>query len=265
MKKALVAVVMILLLVSLCACSVASNSFMSRAQVNSLTKRYPNPQAQLTLKYKLGGNDFEVTFTYNLLLDKAPIAVTRFVQLANEGAYNDTVVDKFDSTYLYAVMGRYGQNQDSRYYNLRYDDVTFAGEFKQNGYREPKGGYAQFQMYSLAMFHDNRSGEKFDSANGTLLLALSADTLNSDNYAVFAEFASMKVVTNGETVREYSTPNGLLFDHMKKFTTSSTQIYDPTGTTSVSGSILKAASNTDITITVAILGDYDWSKLPTIR
>ena len=262
MKKVLVALVIIALLVSLCACSVPSNSFMSKAQVNSLVKKYPNPQAEITLKYKTGNTNFEVKVTYNLLLDKAPIAVTRFIQIANEGGYNNTLVDTLNTTYKYVVMGRYRHEQEG-YYNARSEDVSFAGEFQSNKYRKPKGGYAEFKIFSLAMFHDN-DAEHFDAANGAMILALSNQTLNSANYAVFAKFDSMKVSTDdGATYATYDKVASYVRDHLMGFTTrSSKNVYESykEGAKTVSVSLM----STEVTLNVEILGDYDWSKLPTI-
>ena len=264
MKKVLVALVMIALLVSLCACSVSPDSFMSKAQVNSLVKKYPNPQAVVTLKYETAGTEFEVMVTYNLMLEKAPIAVTRFIQIANADGYNNTLVDTLDAVNKkYMVMGRYEQ-KDDKYYNVRSGDTTFAGEFQSNGYRMPTGGYEEFSLFSLAMYHDNNA-DSFNSANGTLLLALDSNmVLNSANYAVFAEFESMTVRSNdGE--KSYKKVSDMVLNHLKSFSARKANqvVYDSENenASSVSVSIM----STQVTLTVEILGDYDWTKLPTIR
>ena len=268
MKKVLVAIVLITLLVSLCACGVSHNSFMSRAKVNQLVKSYPNPQAEVTFKYETAGNNYQVKVTYNLLLDKAPIAVTRFIQLAIDGAYDDTLVDTLDSSKKYVVMGRYQKNaEDGKYYKVRTADVTFAGEFESNEYREPSGGYAQFALYSLAMYHENK-GEEFDSANGTLMLALTSD-INAANYAVFAEYASMTILTNDVITTENATSRRpQLRDNLLSFSfRTSRDVYDANDpdVSSERISILTTEKSTNVTITVKILGEYDWKKLPTIH
>ncbi|MCH5159836.1 MAG: peptidylprolyl isomerase [Clostridiales bacterium] len=268
MKKILVALLMVVLLFSLCACGVNSNSFMSRSQVNSLSKEFSGVQAVLTLTYESNGKTIDMKVTYDLLLDQAPIAVTRFIQIANDGGYDGTRVDTYNSTYKYVVMGRYGQKDDSdgkkKYYDFRSHDVTFAGEFKQNGYRAPKGGYAEFELYSLAMYHVNE-GEEFNSANGAFILDLSGEDsgLNSANYAVFAKFASMTILTDGEvTTQPTTSKRPQLSDKLVRLTsTTSRTVYDAHGENPTS---IKIASN-EVTVTVEILGDYDWSKLPIIR
>lgn len=273
-KKVLVALLMIAVLLTLCACTVGSTSFLSKSKVNSLVKAYPNPQAELTLTYTSNSKTIEIKVTYDLLLDKAPLAVTRFVQIANEGGYDGTLVDSYNSTYKYVVMGRYGEKENadnkSQYYDFRSEDPTFAGEFKQNKYKAPKGGYSEFELYSLAMFHEN-SGEKFDTANGAFIMDLSNDKstkeeetgLNSANYAVFAKFATMTVLTDGVvTLRETTSKNSQIYDKMTSLTGTTTRtVYELNGENSSS---IKIVSD-KITLTVKILGNYDWTKLPTIR
>ena len=267
MKKVLVAFLMIALLVSLCACSVPAGSFMGRAQVNSLVKKYGTPQAELTIKYEAGADKVVVKVTYDLLLDKAPLAVTRFIQIANEGGYEDTFIDQLETTYkTYMVMGRYAKDEvdSKKYYDLRSADVAFAGEFESNKYRQPKGGYAEFKMFSLAMYHEN-VGEKFDSANGTLILSLSSQTrLNSADYAVFAEFQSMTVYVNEKQTYSYTKVDPSVLANLQSFTTATSHdVYkkDNPNTTTSNVKIISA----EPTLSVKILGDSDWSKLPTIR
>ena len=266
MKKVLVALMMVAVLLGLCACGVSSNSFMSKSQVNSIVKAYPNPQAVLTFKYVDNGKNVKIRVTYDLLIEQAPLAVTRFIQIASSGGYDGTFVDTYNSTYKYAVMGRYGQREgDDKYYNFRSHDVTFAGEFKQNGYRAPKGGYAEFELYSLAMFHMN-DGEEFNSANGAFILDLSGEDwgLNSANYAVFAKFVSMTILTDDDvTTQPTTSKRPQLSDKLVKLGgTTSYTVYDVNGEHATS---IKFASQ-KVTIEVEVSGSGDnWSKLPTIR
>lgn len=271
MKKVLVVLMAALLLVSLCACTtVPSTRFMSRTQVNSLVKEYGTPQAEVTLNYKTGNNDIEVKIVYNLLLEQTPIAVTRFIQLANEGFYNDTLIDTYNSTYRYMIMGRYAYRQselqeDKSLYFQNKSDVTFKGEFKSNKYSEPSKGYAQFSIFSLAMYHDDANSdiENFDKASGTLILALANQTLNPDNYAVFAEMAYMTYkINDGEFKNQNSQVYPDVLSNLKSFTSkTSRNVYDDASEehyTSIS------IMSTRVTLQVKILGDNDWSKLPTI-
>ena len=268
MKKVLVALLMVVVLFSLCACGTSQTSFISKSKAKSLAKQFPDLQAEVTFKYESNGKEYQIVVKYDLLLEQAPVAVTRFIQIANAEGYDGTRVDTYNSSYKYAVMGRYGEKTGedgkSKYYDFRSEDPTFAGEFKQNGYKMPKGGYADFEFYSLAMFHVNE-GKHFDSANGAFIMDLSNEDkgLNSANYAVFAKFASIKVLTDGEvSLRETTTKNSQLYDKMVSLTgTTSHTVYDLNGEESSS---IRIATN-KVTISVKILGDYDWTKLPTIR
>ena len=264
MKKVLIALLMVAVLLSLCACTVASGSFMSKAQVNSLVKKYGEPKAELTLNYTTGGTNVEVKITYKLLLEQAPIAVTRFIQIAQdeEAGYNETRIDTYNTTYNYMIMGRYRQT-DGKYYDMRAGNVNFAGEFASNDYRKPKAGYAEFKMFSLAMYHEE-GGENFDTANGTLILALANKTLNSDNYTVFAEFESLtRRIGDAEPTQHSKVPNDILAN-LKGFTQrASKNVYEYGNESAGFKSI--SIMQSEVKLTVKILGDIDGSKLPTIR
>lgn len=267
-KKFLVAIVLVAMLSVMCACSyVSADSFMSRAQVRSLVKAYGTPQAELTMKYTVdSGNEVEVRVVYDLLLDKAPVAVTRFIQLANEGFYNDSVADGYNTTYNYLTLGRYAYRDSTKNNGKQYFEnksTTFAGEFKSNGYKEPDGGYAQFAIFSLAMYHDDATDNRyFDAADGGLILALSNQTLNSDNYAVFAQVHELSVRTNGGAYQSYGAKiPSQIRDNLSKFTSKTSRtVYDATESSTRQVSIM----TTKVMLTVRILGDFDWSKLPKI-
>ena len=282
MKKALVILVLVILLFSICACSyVPSKRFMSRSQVNSLVNEYGTPQAVVTLSYEMkdGGveKNFEIKLTYDLLLSQTPLAVIRFIQLANEGYYNDTLIDTYNSTYNYMIMGRYiykdsvvseKENDKTCYVNNALD-VTFKGEFASNNYREPKDGYAQFNSFSLAMFHDEYKNEKntnFDSANGALILALDEETLNSNNYAVFAHMVSMSYKSGDKPA--VTMPNGGVHPqalaNLKSFTQRINDRIVYTDTTEETKVPSFYMMKQIVTVQVEIVGNNDWSKLPRI-
>ena len=273
MKKVLVILVLVIMLVSICACSyVPSTRFISRSQVNSLVKEYGTPQAQLTINYTINNKDYEVVVTYNLLLGQTPLAVIRFIQLANEGYYNDTIIDTYNSTYNYMILGRYIYKESvvteskMNYYVNNNLDVTFKGEFASNKYREPKDGYAQFNIFSLAMYHDESTSDNanFDTANGALILATSSKTLNSNNYAVFAEMVSMSYKSGDSDPTVTTKVNSTALANLTSFTsrTSARKIYtDETEEKTIPSFSMM---NQTVTIQVKILGDNDWSKLPRI-
>ena len=273
LKKVLVFLVLAIMVVSICACSyVPSTRFMSRSQVNKLAKEYGTPQAELTINYTKDSVDYEIKITYDLLLSQAPLAVIRFIQLANEGIYDDSAIDTYNSSLNYMVMGRYlyknsvKENGKTNWYVNNGLDGTFKGEFKSNNYGEPKEGYSEFKSFSLAMYHDEYTADdpNFDTANGTLILALDKNTLSSSNYAVFAQMVSMsyKVGVSDPIVNSKVNPNALA--QLKGFTgkTSTRKIY--TNETEEETIASFSMMSQIVTIKVKILGDYDWSKLPQI-
>ena len=265
MKKVLTALLLISLLFTLCACSIPADSFMSQAKVSSLVKTYgKTPQAEVTISFKTSstGQKVEVKVVYDLLLEQAPLAVTRFIQIANEGGYDNTLADTLNKDHDYIILGRYKKNE-SRYFDMRAGDTTFAGEFKQNGYRQPKDGYAKFDMFSLAMYHA-ADGAHFDSANGTLILSLSSTrTLNPDNYAVFAQLASISVKVDDNDALTYRKVPSFVRDSLYGFSARVTRnIYDASddNKSPVSASVMSS----EVLLKVSILGGKDWSKLPHI-
>ncbi|MCH5151262.1 MAG: hypothetical protein J1F65_01225 [Clostridiales bacterium] len=281
MKKFLVALLLILMLFTVCACTyVPSTSFLSRSRQNALVETYGTPQAVVTLSYsRTGGSDREVRLTYDLLLSQTPIAVIRFIQLASEGVYNDTLIDTYNTSYQYMVMGRYAAIKETEgsstytYYN-RTSDVTFAGEFKTNGYKEPEGGYAQFSTLSLAMYHnDTKDSSSFDAANGTLILALDKISLNANNYAVFATMNTFeyRYGNTGEFTKRSKVDDAILAD-LKSFTsTTSRDVYedydvydDDSKGSSTSIRMLSSRVFIRVEIVGAVGKSSDWSKLPKI-
>ena len=271
MKKLLIVLLSVALLATLCACNyVPSTRFMSSAQVNALTKKYDKPQAELTLNYRTGSTDVEVKVVYDLLLSQTPIATVRFIQLVNDGFYESTFMDNYDSTNKYLTFGRYvyvqsKQNESKNVYLKNPMDVTFKGEFKSNGYRQPKEGYAQFSLLSLAMYHDawTESNNTFDSANGYLIMAMANQTLNSDNYAVFATVNSITVKYGDKEATSHSNLPSDVNSILTKTSKTSYTVYDDDSETNSTSVSLLSESNR-VKVHIEILGDYDWSALPKI-
>ena len=272
MKKILVILMIALMLATLCACSyVPATRFMSTVQVNSLAKKFDDPQVELTLDYTAkNGTKMQVVIVYKLLLTQTPLAVIRFVQLVNDGFYDNTFVDSYVSQYHYVTMGRYlykpstvQQNNPNAYFQNA-SEQTFKGEFKSNGYKEPKDGYAQFKILSLAMYHADYTEEdnNFDAANGYLIMALSANSLNSDNYAVFAEMNSVTIKRGDSEPVTYTNraPDDFV-QNLSNTDRDSKRVYKD-----VSEQDFSTISMMRIHVSVQfrLLGDYDWSKLPKV-
>lgn len=268
MKKVVTTIVSLVMcfvmLFALCACN--QQGFLSKAQANRLYKTYGRPEAEMTIKYKKNSVNYEIRVVYSLLLDKTPIAVTNFINLVNSGAYDNSIVDSYKSSYHYVTMGKY-KYEDDRYYNNTLAK-EFVGEFESNGYREPDDGYSKFSILSLAMYHDESSDDRyFNTANGALILATSDSTLNANNYAVFAEMKSLTFVVtddNGSRILAENVkrvPDDVR-KHLESFSTASQTIYESKESeTSHSISII----STVVSLTVKMVdADTDWSKLPKV-
>lgn len=227
MKKLLLIALCLIMLFTFCACS--STQFLSKSQVNKLVKKYANdgklPQVEMTLSYKTPKNStsVQIKVVYDLLLDEAPISVISFINLLNDGRYDNVVVDSKTTTYM--SIGRYtytvedSESSSDRTYAFADTSKTFIGEFKNNNFK-PYGdaegdddGYAKFDFFSLAMYHDaatSKSDDKeqqteyhraYDSADGRLMLSLGETRLNTapsyKEYAVFARPVSFSYSNDG--------------------------------------------------------------------
>ncbi len=275
MKKVLIVSLCILMLFTCVACT--PNGFMSKSQTKKVYNEFGRPQAKMTINYKIGNDEVKVEAVYDLLLDKTPITVINFINLVNDGFYNDSISDKYNSTYHYLTIGKYTYEKESadsdayRYYYNK-SGKTFVGEFASNKYPEPKlneGGYSEFSLFSLAMYYENigdssKSADYFNSANGTLILA-TADKdklLNSENCAVFAKLNSVSVSYNGKDPINYGDKApATIISHLTSFTsTTSRTVYNKDNTIGDSISIM----STRVMFNIEMLGDKDWSKLPKV-
>ena len=243
MKKLLVIALCLVMLFTFTACS--SAQFLSKSQANKLVAKYSEngklPQMEMTLTYKTGKNNtpMQIKVVYELLLDKAPITVISFINLLNNGRYNNVVIDSKATTYM--SIGRFTyvelptddsvgdkpslpgssslDTATNRMYLLAKIRGTFVGEFKNNNFKpygkvaEDDDGYAKFDMFSLAMYHDaptSKSDDKeqqaeykraYNSSNGRLMISLGTTEKNTapnyKEYAVFARPVSYSVSING--------------------------------------------------------------------
>ncbi|MCM1194742.1 MAG: peptidylprolyl isomerase [Firmicutes bacterium] len=269
MKKVLVLLMCVMLLLTFVACN--SAGFMSASKVKRVVNEFGTPQAQVTISFTKNSRNFEYVIVYNLLLNKAPIAVINFIQLVEEDFYDGVIFDEYNSSYRYFVAGRYAylpttDDEGTETYNYyeKNSGRTFAGEFKSNKYSEPEGGYAQFSMFSLAMYHGG-TADDFNSADGTLIFSTGATesetSLQYTNYAVFAEMESLTVKIDGNAVGTYRKVNATYLSHFTDSTSkSSHKIIAADNTVKEGISIM----STNFVFSVEMMGDKDWSKLPKV-
>ncbi|MBR2974915.1 MAG: peptidylprolyl isomerase [Clostridia bacterium] len=259
--------------------------FLSNNQVKDLTDTYGTPQMQMTVEYVRNEKVVELTLTYDLLLDKAPITVVNFINLVNDGFYNaqegeegavtSMVFDgRISSSTNAWVVGRYTLTTKgtAKTYALAPElDYTLKGEFVQNGWELPVAegetdeevtdSNAKIEMFSLAMYHQNKV-ENFDDASSAFFLTTSSTQMeNYKNYAVFAKLATISVAVDGTNVVTDATevPSMVLDDfNSMTGTTSKTITVDEEGTTETR-SVL---SNVIRIVEAKMLGTTDYSALP---
>lgn len=267
MKKILAVILCALLLVTFASCT--SASFMSSSKVNKLVKEYDVPQAELTLNFTSNLKRMTYVITYDLLLDKAPITTINFIRLVENGFYNDAIFDQYKSDFNYYIAGRYAYrkaDEDSSAKGYKNDSgITIAGEFKANLYPEPKSGYAQFSLCSLAMYHETGEDD-FNAADGTLIFSTSkTGALNAANYAVFATMKSIAIYADGELIHTYSDLPSTYHSQMTSLsTTTQCSMLDANGD-SESISVLGSGGVPRFVFSIKMLGDKNWSKLPKVN
>ena len=266
MKKILLVLTVALLLLCLVGCN--ANGFMSASKVNKLTSEFGTPQAELSIKYTVNKQEMELRITYNILLDKTPIAAISFINLVNDGFYNDAVLETYDSRLNYIVGARYKYTSVDEGKTYKYiqnvKTEPFAGEFASNGYRAPKSGYAEFKKLSLAMYHDG-TADDFNQGNGALIIATSSNTLKSSNYAVFAEMVELQLYKDGSFSQRYDVqhlPDDVINPLRVSSTSRSVTMLD--GSTA-SKNILGGSNITRFVLSAKMLTEADWSKLPKVN
>lgn len=262
LSRILIVVICVAVLLSLASCA---GGFLSKAKVKSLVKEYGTPQAEVTFDYTYNNTKTKIVFVYDLLLDKTPVAVINFIQLAESGYFDDVIIDHYVSMYQYLRFGEYVYRADEddsnvmKYY--RNNTVpSIVGEFAVNKYSEPKSGYAKFENLSLAMYHAEGTNY-YNSAAGSVIMAMRTDALNYTNYAVFAHINSISVSLKDGDLKNYG--KNIPSTYREQLTTTNTTsrtVYSADGTTSDKESLY----STNITVSVKILGDHDWSKLPKV-
>ena len=284
MKKLLVIALCLVMLFTFTACSGAQ--FLSNSKVNNLVKKYSEngklPQMEMIFSYETSKNStpMQIKVVYELLLDKTPISVISFINLLNEGRYENVVVDSRSSNQL--SIGRFTYTETTpedeskapeRTYTFAESVGTFAGEFKNNNFKpygkttEGDDGFTKFEMFSLAMYHDvanSKSNEKdqqaeykraYNSADGRLILSLgiteNGDAPSYKDYAVFARPVSFSVSIDGG---EFSTPvaqlDSYLLSQIKAVASSTVKI--------------NGTNYTPIQIDVSfqmVAGSIDWANI----
>lgn len=194
MKKIALALVVCLVVGIMAGCT---SGFMSEIEMLNVTQ---NPEVSITLSYT-DAESVEKSFTmvFELHYDKAPITVTNFVNLVQEGFYDNTIihtcnVSKVSTSDIYYIAGgKYeldseaDQTSSKKSLIASTKDYHIKGEFESNGWTEN-----DLKHLVGALVMDRDSGVSgFDSANTGYYICMNDYNKRDGNYAVFGTLKSM--------------------------------------------------------------------------
>ncbi len=245
-SKVLVVILAVMMLMTLTACD--SSTFLSDKQVASLVKEYGTPTMDVVLEYTIDDSTVTVTLSYDLQLETAPITVVNFINLVEDGYYNAVTEDGVTTSHLigtgfsttnsllagkYTVIDSADEEVDTTYSLADKLDYTILGEFVSNGYVIPVAkdetdeditdNNNTVELLSLAMYHGT-SPSTFDSANGQFTITTSSvNTINYQNYAVFAYLTNMKVEIDSTLESNGAINSAILDTIVNKLNKTSTE------------------------------------------
>lgn len=272
--KLLAFIMCAILLVSLMSCE-----FMPASQVKKTVEEFGIPQAEMTLTFSTSTHTYRYVIVYDLLLEKTPITTINFINLVNDGFYQDAIFESYNSSNNYFLAGRYTyrKSDDSADSKAKGAENTsglnIKGEFKTNNYPEPNGGYEQFSIFSLAMYHEN-TAENVNSANGALIFSTASTSseinapLNYANYAVFARMNSITIYQGNDEAPIYHREGNIIASDylslIKQTSTTSCEMTLANGNTKTV-TVLGKSGIPYFKFSIKMLGDKDWSKLPKVN
>lgn len=224
MKKFLVALMTLVALFSLTACS---SGFLSEKDMLDVPED-KNPVVTFNLEYDLndGAGVRVVTLNYVLHYNKAPSTVANFVKLVNEKYYDNKIihhVDTQDDTekLSYATAGQYYYEEDKVVNGKK--NYTIKGEFTANQWvdadKNPKNDLTH-KYGALAMDRLSGSGAVFDSASTAFYFVLNDNVERDNNYCVFGtiQSSSYKLGSN-----QFAQSNGLSEQFVRDLKSVSTE------------------------------------------
>lgn len=195
MKKFAILCFSLLMFLSFSGCS-DSNRFMNDNEIKDITE---NPKGTIIFSYKTldtaDSNDERTTRTLNfeLYYEKAPITVTNFIKLVNDGFYNDTYCQDYADNmgndnylnvdaYVYDVDNADTENIDESELKIQKTlDYTIKGEFSENGWSKNDLKHISGIM-SMVRVDNNK-----DSADFEYMICLDSFTERDGNYAAFGK------------------------------------------------------------------------------
>ena len=200
MKKFTLVCFSLLMIFSFSGCS--SNRFMNDNEIKDITE---NPTGTITFTYKTldttDSDDAMTTRTVNFVLyyENAPITVTNFIKLVNDGFYNLSYCQDFTATntgsdnFLSVDAYEYDEDDEdtedideSESLVQKTLDYTIKGEFSENG-------WTKNDIEHLSGIMSMVRGDEMDSANFQFMICMSDFSDSRDgNYAAFGKIDKLE-------------------------------------------------------------------------
>ena len=211
MKKLLLLAMTFVFMFSFTACS---GGFLSEKNILDVSV---NPEAKIVLEYDLddGEGVRQVELVFELFYNKAPSTVANFIKLANDGYYNNKIIDYANvqsaaGSLSYISGGRYYIDEegdivdDAKKYNIK-------GEFIANQW---DANDLKHQIGSLVMDRDFGAGEAFDTASTRFYITLNESVERNRNYCVFGQFKSSKYTIKDSSFVSAASMSSLFINDM---------------------------------------------------
>ncbi len=296
-SKVLVLIMVIVMLMSLTACD--SSDFLSDKKVASLVEEYGTPTMDVVLEFTLDEDSdgvdevYTITLSYELQLETTPITVVNFINLVEAGYYDQTATTTDDVTATtshffgtgfsstnallagkYTITQSSDEDSDDTFSLAESLDYSILGEFVSNEYvievdeDEEDEDITDYnntvELFSLAMYH-GATASTFDDAAGQFILTTSSDnTVNYQNYAVFAYLVNMKVEVDGVLESDGGINSAILETIVEELDTTSTEdvVYIDDSDVEQTDSVSLYTEGLSI-VSISMTDGNDYSLLPT--
>ncbi len=168
------------------------------ASIAGCTVETKRPTAQFTIEF----NGVEYVIEYDLYRNMYPQTVRHFIELADSGFYNDTVIHNYTSSDWYG--GGYSYNavnaeNEATDYKSEYDTAAY---FEENS--KEKAYYDLFGSGALTatVFKPGATDLTFENALATLIGEFSANDHTVENGAPSSQFGALRMYYTAKTTTE---------------------------------------------------------------
>lgn len=199
------------------------------------TMKSKHPKANLTIEF----NDNTYKIEYTLYRNMYPQTVQHFIELADEGFYDNTVIHNYTSSDWFT--GGYSYDDDK---SLKYD-AAYSGNAlaeyltehsKENEYYALAGSLSKSVYKQLSYDEKNNETVKDEDALPTLIGEFTNNDHRIDNGALNAEFGVLKTYyyDKGNTNQKVAIKNssGQILEHDYRYNCATSLFAIQTGTSS---------------------------------